>query len=185
MDTCSKDRIAKRISDKRWQVALEGRPPAVVCASFEEAVHVAARVALQHGIDLPTILTDTDVAEVPAADVLEHLDHFRRAQDHVKELLALGMTRTHIAQTAGITTSVLDLVAAGASDVSETTADAVLGVEFELSDTEAYAIDIEHFMAMGGSITEAVRWCAAQHRKHPKKLSNAARLVVMRSKGAA
>lgn len=179
MTTANKSRCAQRKSDGCWQVAVLGLPPAVVFESFDDAVSFAVKVSSRSDQRLPRFLDD-GAAEVSGADAAAWVERIQSAQDHIDELLYLGMTRAHIIRAAGISRAALDKVVCGDTYVSPDAVEAVLKVDFELTDMEAHSIDVEHLMSMGYTATEAVRWCASRAGKPVHEISNSTSLISLR-----
>ena len=159
----TKPRCARRISDGRGQVAMEGVPPAVICSSLQEALGIAVGISPR----------DMSLAEMCRLDT----------RGHVLDLIELGMTEEHIAESADVSCDVVDAIIAGNRPVSKSDIDALGQVEFQLSEVEATALDIMHFTAMGATLREAIMWCRKRDGLSAQKAWAAVPIVKQRMKG--
>lgn len=163
MNQKDKPRCARRISDGRWQVAMTGIPPAMICNSLQDALKTAV------GIE-----------EVPPGDYeVCRLD----ARGHVLELIELGMSVEHIAESAQVGCGAVEAIISGTASVAMADVNAMAQVAFELSDVEATALDLLHFTSLGATLREAIAWCRKRDGLSAQKAWAAVPVVKQRMEG--
>lgn len=163
MNQKAKPRCARRISDGRWQVAMAGIPPAVICNSLQDALKTAVGIK-----EVP-----------PGGDEVCRLD----ARGHVLELIELGMSVEHIAESARVGCESVEAIISGTASISMADVNAMAQVEFALSDAEATALDLLHFTSLGATIREAIAWCRKRDGLSAQKAWAAVPVVKQRMEG--
>ncbi|MBC6767347.1 hypothetical protein CRD08_00145 [Corynebacterium sp. LK15] len=142
---------------------MAGIPPAVICNSLQDALKTAV------GIE-----------EVPPGDYeVCRLD----ARGHVLELIELGMSVEHIAESAQVGCPAVEGIISGTAAVAMADVDAMAQVEFELSDAEATALDLVHFTSLGATLREAIAWCRKRDGLSAQKAWAAVPVVKQRMEG--
>ncbi|TXS79384.1 hypothetical protein CHU72_08440 [Corynebacterium sp. LK12] len=142
---------------------MAGIPPAVICNSLQDALKTAVGIE-----EVP-----------PGGDEVCRLD----ARGHVLELIELGMSVEHIAESARVRCEAVEAIISGTASVAMADVDAMAQVEFELSDAEATALDLVHFTSLGATLREAIAWCRKRDGLSAQKAWAAVPVVKQRMEG--